>query len=376
MFKLSATFLILLIVPFTFCSTEYLEMIQKTPEGKEILDTLLIQSKLLGANLDVGAVRAVLTTFQKGDASARNATAEINARFTQECEHSKAALIANLDESRSKAHVLERHNNAATRNLKRNDLKVERAQEEYDNYVKFQGIMKINKDSWTDFYSKVSENYKIIQGLLQQIGSALRHLNRAGENTAFVELPADYHTTLNQVKIQIVGDFDSVEELKPILTNMLEVMADSKAVQKPSVRGVLRRLFDEVSERFRDRVEQLEDENEFQVSMFDNFEKSFIANAANAKKTLDIVVKAKDKLAKKTEQIGQAITIAASITQKAENILSLKVNECLFFEEGKKHFSIKKNKVRSIISALTDIVNNRFPVLHSFIQKSQTELKQ
>ncbi len=62
---LSGLFLVLLIAPIALAQSDAIEMIQKAPEGKEILDNLFLDVSLEGRRINIGGVRARLNAIAK-----------------------------------------------------------------------------------------------------------------------------------------------------------------------------------------------------------------------------------------------------------------------------------------------------------------------
>jgi len=55
---ISALFIILLIfIPISLAQSEVMEMIEKSPEGKEVLDSIFLQASIEGPNIDIGEVK-------------------------------------------------------------------------------------------------------------------------------------------------------------------------------------------------------------------------------------------------------------------------------------------------------------------------------
>lgn len=377
MIKVSAIFLALLIVPFTLCTSESLASIQNTDEGQEMLNTLLIESSLHGPNLDSATVRSVLERTYSGLRQRQNSTNSWRVQYKKDCKVDKKDLRENMEETIDKQNTIKRHLASAQREKKRKSIYIERAQEEYDNYQKFLAYIKANRAGWNTFYTNISTNFKKLESTLSQISATLRGLKKTkpAKGAAFIELPDNYEVNLAQIKVDFEGNFNNVDGLKPVVSNLLEIMQNKPAVVKVDVRLSLKRLVESLAEKVRDRVEQLEEENETQTSLFANLELALSANVSRSRKSLDILKKSQEALEKKAAGISAAIARSDVHVKRAVAIYDMRVLECQQSVDIHKYLTVKKSKLYSVVGILKDIVDERFPELKVAIEAKKAARK-
>lgn len=373
MFKITAIFLICLVAPFAYSQHDYLQMLKKSTEGKEVLNTLLIQSHLMQEDLNVSQVKSVLHTARQKMEEEAVANKAADETYSQECEADKVTLGSIVSENREKELALKRHLDAANRDGKRKEVFLQRATEEHDNYSKFASFIKQNKDEWNSFYTSAKENHEKIMGFLRTIGDSLRQAHEAvatanAQQQSFIELPESYSTSLAEVKSQFDNNNDNLSGLRPIISNLLEIMQDDDAVQKEQVRGALKRLHSALEEKIKERLDEFDEQNEVQVQLFESLEKAFHDNESRSAKVLEILTKAAETLEKKREKVTQAVKDANEITEKAGKILGLRLKECSGWQTYNAFASIRSEKIMSIVQSLEGVIADKWPVVNAFLQ--------
>jgi chromosome segregation ATPase len=249
-------FLIFLIAPLAFCQHEILNMLDNTPEGKEVLDALFIQTKLMGENLDAASLRQFLNANYKRVQSEKAATSQHHKKRSAECKSDLKQLAAFLHEHEDRQLELKRRVEFIKRASKVNKGFLERADEELTNYKKFEGYIKQNKAAWSTYYKTVTTNFNKVSEILKNALSALRPKKGA----AFVEVQEEtFSTSLAEIRLQVEATDAEFVGMGPILSNLVEIMAE--AVNKTEVRQKTRELVHLLIDNVRDRLEELDEEN-------------------------------------------------------------------------------------------------------------------
>jgi len=347
-------------------------MIDKSQEGREILNNLFIQTKMMGAQLDIKTVRGLLT-FTEDTVKQESKNAQVAyAAYVADCTTDAKALTAVLREHQAGELTLKRHLEATRRNIQRRGVFKKRAQEEHDNYKSFEGYIKENEAAWKDFYANAIKNFADVKAFIEKVGESLRALGlKANEvtGTAFVELPESYELSLAELSTEF-ENFDSEIEIKPILSNLLEIMADKDAVKNREVIRTLKNLFHTLIELLRERQESLENENEHNVNLFSSLVKSFHDNVTRGDNTLAHIDSSIKDLDTKVVKLGVRASKAEELTEKAGTILKLRLEECHGFKQYEHFNTVRAAKMVSIIGELNNIVRDSFSGLSSyFIQR-------
>jgi hypothetical protein len=252
-------FLIFLIAPLAFCQHEILNMLDNTAEGKEVLDALFVQTKLMGDNLDAASLRQFLNNNYKRAQSEKAEIAAQNKKRSADCKSDLKQLAAFLHEHEDRKLELKRRVEFVKRASKVNGGFLNRADEELSNYRKFAEYIHKNKEAWTLYYKTVTTNFASISNILKSARSALRPRKGA----AFVEVAEDsdvFSTNLAEIKLQVEATDAEFVGMGPILSNLVEIMAE--AVNKSDVRQKTKELVSLLIDNVRDRVEEIEEEND------------------------------------------------------------------------------------------------------------------
>lgn len=361
----SVLFLICLIAPIAFAQQDILNMLDKSPEGKQVLDNLFVQTKLMGDSLDI----ATLKNFLKSNRDAVSAEQETLATWKKakeaECEGDKKAIADLLHDHHEREFALRRQLESASRAGKRIRTFLERAQEELENYKKFEVYIIDNKKAWNDYFSTASTNFKTVSEVLKQVADAGKSLTPAA-GTSFIQLPSNYLTNLAEIKLSVESIDTEFTGMGPILSNLMEIMADPSANTKPEVHNALRGLARTLIESVRERVEELEDENEHQKALFEYLEKAFHENVTRSETEVSRLKKAVKRVDGRADSLSKSTEHAKNLASKVENIFTLRKNECHGLQYANSEHAIRSEKISSVITQVEEIVINKSNGLKSF----------
>jgi hypothetical protein len=362
-------FLICLILPISLAQEDILNLIDKTPEGKELLDHLFIQTKLMGNSLDINALGSFLRTNRDRLAAESKVTIALAASEVASCKADKLALGNLLHNHQSRELSLRRQLAAVKRTSKRADNHVERATEELNNYKKFSHFIQNNKAGWNKYYNTYKGSVEASRKIFSRILATTKKMSGA----SFVELPADYQTSLAQVKMEVEStEFDFLG-MGPVVANLMEIMSNSEAMVKPQVVLRVRGLVESIQEAQNEKWEGVEEENEHQSALFEHLEKAFNENVERSNKELDGVKAASDGLARRVAALTAAADHANNLATRTESIRHLRGSECRKLKNGNRFSYVRVGKINAIISQLQDILTTKSSGLKSFFV--QREMK-
>jgi hypothetical protein len=362
-------FLIFLIAPLAFCQHEILNMLDNTPEGKEVLDALFIQTKLMGENLDAASLRQFLNANYKRVQSEKAATSQHHKKRSAECKSDLKQLAAFLHEHEDRQLELKRRVEFIKRASKVNKGFLERADEELTNYKKFEGYIKQNKAAWSTYYKTVTTNFNKVSEILKNALSALRPKKGA----AFVEVQEEtFSTSLAEIRLQVEATDAEFVGMGPILSNLVEIMAE--AVNKTEVRQKTRELVHLLIDNVRDRLEELDEENEHQSALFDHLEKTFHENVKRSEKEVDTLKTTHKAIDARMKNIQESHVHSVDLTDRVQKIHDIRAEECVHYKSGNASAQIRREKVRSIITQVEEIIVNQTSGLKSFFL--QREMRQ
>jgi hypothetical protein len=364
----TALFLIFLIAPLAFCQHEILNMLDNTPEGKEVLDALFIQTKLMGDNLDAASLRQFLNTNYRRVEVQKQQSKEFQRKRRSECKSDLKKLTSLLHEHETRQLALKRRVQFVTRAAKVNGGFLARAQEELDNYKKFEQYIKENKDSWTHYYKTVSSNFNKVQSILRNALAA----GRTTKGASFVELPESYHTSLAEIRLQVEATDAEFLGMGPILSNLVEVMAE--APKKPHVRQQVRALIQSLIEHVRDRLEEIDEEHEHQAALFSHLEKAFTQNVKRSEDEVKTLSTTANSINVRKTNLTRAHKHSVSLTDKVTKIRDVREAECKHYKDGRAAAQIRREKIRSIITQIEEIILNQTSSIKSFFL--QREMRQ
>ena len=378
--------LMILFLHSTSCQSDILELIDKTPEGKQILNNVFLQTKLMGPDLEINQLRQVLKYTETTIKTEESKTVEHVEGFKQDCSNDIKELKSIWTENQDKHFLLLRHLSAARRVAKGKKKLIERAEEEFDNYKKFQIFIQENRAGWDEYYNKAKKNNQVVLTLLDQIKNQFNHLDSLSakaekdqdsqNGTAFLELPTEYTSSLAEVKNEFENANDSFGGMRPVVINMLELLKDHKAVSNPLVRTNLRDLFHAIREKVRESNEELEEQNEQQVALFNGLNSAFSANIKRTETVLNTLKKAYDVINTKKDKIEVAAQNAENLSKKAGTIVKLRKEECSGLIDYYEANRARNTKIMNVVGQLNEIIMDRFTSLNSyFMQREMTYTK-
>jgi len=346
-------------------------MLDNTPEGKEVLDALFIQTKLMGDNLDAASLRQFLNNNYKRVQNEKAETVAHHKKRSAECKSDLKQLAAFLHEHEDRQLELKRRVEFVKRASKVNRGFLDRADEELSNYKKFAEYIHKNKEAWSNYYKTVTANFANISNILKSALSALRPKKGA----AFVEVEDNsdvFSTNLAEIRLQVEATDAEFVGMGPILSNLVEIMAN--AVDKSEVREKVKDFIHTLITNVRDRLEEIEEENEHQSALFDHLEKTFNENVKRSEKSVEVLKATAKGIDARSTTITESHAHSVDLTDRVQKIHDIRHEECAHYHSGNHSAQIRREKVRSIITQVEEIIVNQTSGLKSFFL--QREMRQ
>jgi len=220
-----------------------------------------------------------------------------------------------------------------------------------------------NKKSWSDYFALASDNFKKVNDILHAVVDTV---SDSTIGTSFVQLSSKYKSNLAEIRMNVEAANVEYTGMGPILTNLIEIMQDPTANTKPEVQNALRGLASSLIESVRDRIEELSEEHEHQMSLFEHLEKAFHENVLRTTEEVARLQEAVGGLNKRTENLEKSTDHARLYTEKVEKVYDLRSEECASFSSGHATHYVRNEKINSVINQIEEILVNKSHGLVSF----------
>jgi len=357
--------LLLLTMSSYYCDNSVLKMIEKEPEGHEIMNALLLQVQMKGANLQTGDIYKVLKfTRDKAD--------KVEASINKKKKTKSKACKVDLKDFRQKVAENQKWEFTIGRHVQNNDRQaarlknyIDRVSQEQEDYQALENIIQAAWGKWKDFQSGALASLKKVLAGLKKARGSLRSLE---EQASLVQLNegSQYFTNLNEVRVDFEGNSVNLEGFRPIITKLLELMSKSEAVSKPLVRRKLRDVLRKISRQIRERRNEIKAINERQNAIFSALIESYKENLLRIKKLLERLNKEADHLHKRGVELKDSNAQARKITNVSKDIFTTRKRQCIAYAERIAKIYVAIQRKRNIVAQIGEILAERFGALKTF----------
>lgn len=350
-------------------------MIEKQPEGRQIMNALFLQIHSKGANLQQGDVFRVLKFAR--DRSDKT-EAQIQSKLAsnkKSCENDLRNFALRVHENQKWQFTMGRHvenNNRAAARLKNF---IERSTQEQTDYEGLKNIILASWTNWKNFQTSALENLKKV---IISLDKARHSLKMIDEQTSFVQLSenSQYLTNLNEIRVDFEGNFVNLEGFRPVIVKLLEMMSNAKAVNKPIVRKKLRNIFRKIGAQIENRRDEIKAINERQNAMFGAIIESYKENLLRIKKLLERLNRENDHLTKRGVSLKDSRDQSLAISNLSKNIFLTRKRQCINYAGRVSKMSVSIIRTRNIVAQIAEILSERFGSLKSyFIQRDLSLLQ-
>lgn len=366
----TALFVIFLVAPLILAQHDVLNMLDKTNEGKNLLDNLFLQTQLMGDTLDISSIRSFLNHNRNKVEDERKHLEESNKRRAAECAADEVAGNKLAERHYERQYALKRQVDASRRIESRINVQKTRSEQELADYRNFQTNVQESLTAWQSYFSSAVSSLNAVVGVLRTIIEATKVNPTAA---SFVELGQEYHSTLTQIKTNTQSIELEYTGVGPILNNLLEIMSDVNAVN-PDVRTSIRTLADSLLDHIRDRIDEVEEQHEHQSSLFQNLVKSYGENVDRASKEVAKHQEHLTEVSSRVQTLDRSYNQAADLSKKVNELNTLRGHECENYNSSHQLSIVSADKATHVINEVERILADKAAGLKSFfIQREMTK---
>lgn len=368
MFNKSSLFLIFLVVLPIALSSDLFAKLEKTEEGKTILNTLLIQTKLHGINT-ADSIKTVLKNSQRDNDSGLE-------KFQTQAENEKVACQSDLKELRdslneniSKKYAVEK--TAASTELLRTRKQeyVKELDTEINEFNVYEEEVSASHNEWTTFFNSMINSIKSAQENLGKIRELVNQSNP--QLTSFAQTNSQIKEALAaEIKSNLEFRFYDTLGMKPILSNLLEVA--SKGVSNTQFHKIMKTL-DLIENFLVNRRNNLIEDNEYQSQYSQNLVNSVRDSATSTKSEKDIVSSLVSSLESRIALLNTAKTNAETLVVNAQKVFTARKIICDNFDATYYNHLRRYNNVRLTIAELSNSFDDEYRDFSAFIQSKMIE---
>ncbi len=362
----TALFFICLIAPIAFAQHDILSLIDKTPEGKEVLDHLFVQTRLMGENLDVPALQQFLKANTDRLASEKKTFEDRATKVAQQCHDDGIAAFSLVKEQHERYAAVSAQVRTAQSVLENIKSMKGRFDDEEGNLSMFAGFVAKFKSMWAEYYQLAQKNQDDVNKTLRAFLTSLRD---SSKTTSFIELPQSYHTSLAQIKSKFEYLSVDLKGMAPIAANLLEIM-QSEAIVKPEVAIAVRGVVNKMIQMNDDRWDLVEQQNEHNTVVFTQLEKFLNGNSKRAASEVKTYGEAEEEMNSRIGGLKAAANQVESLINQVDAISQMRNTECKRLTGYNKDITIKNGKISAIIDQITELLlTQKAPTTSFFLQK-------
>jgi hypothetical protein len=369
MFNKSSLFLIFLVIVPIALSSDLFAKLEKTQEGKSILNTLMIQTKLNGVN-SADSIKTVLNNSQKNNDSGLEKF-EARAKVEKEaCESDLKSLKESLNENISKKYAIEKTADSTELLKGRKADYSKELQAEIEGFENYEKEITESQKAWTDFYESMRNSIKAAEDNLGKIKELVNaHDPREVASTSFAQIK-NKESAIAEIKSNLEYRYYDTLGMKPILTNLLQVVA--KGISAPQYHKIMKTI-DMIENFLADRKNNLIEDNEYQAQYSSNLVNSIKDSAASTKNEKDIVDGLVSSLETRLGLLRTSRANSAKLVEYARSVHDARERICQNFEDTYYAHLRRYNNVRLAIAELSNAFDDEYKEFTGFIQRKMIE---
>jgi len=315
----------------------------------------------------VGARLAIMAKAVRGAKKRLKAAGQANKK---ECKSSLHSVSDRFHDFTLRLTHARRTLKAATKISKRRAVVIARANEELGNYRRFAAFNRANKRNWKTFWGTTIKGVKVVSGLIARIRTHISSLHRQNKKSALIELPTSYTTALSEITAEFENNMDNLGGLRPVITNLLEIIKDKKHLRKKNSRKQLRHFLGRLAEKFHDNLNTFEEENEHQVGLFDGLTSLFDDSVTRSKRILAGLTALQKTSASKLAWLTASVRGSEHLAESSKNIVDLKAQECRSIRQVIQRTKLKYARFLNTVGQVQEVLSDRFGSLKSFIEET------
>jgi hypothetical protein len=365
----TALFFICLIAPIAFAQHDILSLIDKTPEGKEVLDHLFVQTRLMGEQLDTASLQAFLKANLNKIDNEQKAFTKRAEGIEKNCHDDKVEGFSLIKEQHERFAAVSAQVRTAQSVFESIALMTGRFESEAENLKIFAGFVQTFKSNWEKYFTAAKANNDKVTSALKGFINSLKESTKV---TSFVQLPQSYHTTLAQLKVTVESEVD-FEGMSPIVNNLLEIM-QSENVVKPEVSIAVKGVVNKMLRMNEDKWDLVEQQNEHNTVTFTHLEKFLSDNSKRAEEESGNYKDTQDEVKSRIEGLQAAANSVESLIKQVDEVAQLRSSECLKLTSFNKDQTIKNGKISAIIEQVSELLLTQSSGTKSFFLQRQMRI--
>jgi len=366
MFNKSTLFLIVLILPIAL-SSDLFARLEKTDEGKTVLNTLLIQTKLHGISAD--SIKTVLSSSQKNNDNSLEKF-ESQAKVEKEsCKTDLKVLRDSLNENVSKRYSIEKTSDSTTLLKNRKSDYIKQLDAELNDYTHYEQEIDESHKAWTNFFTSMESSIKSAVENLAKIRSLVELSNPQKGSTSFVELK-NKEAAVAEIKSNLEFRFYDTLGMKPILSNLLEVV--SRGISSTQYHKISKTI-DMIENFLANRKNNLIEDNEYQAQYSSNLKNSITDSKTSTISEKNIVSGLISSLETRLGLLTTSLVNAQTLVTYSQNVYDARKRICNNFENTYFNHLRRYNNVRLAIAELSNSFDDEYRNFTTFIQKKMIE---
>lgn len=364
MLNKSSLFLILLIVPIALSTSEIYNKLENTEEGKSIINTILIQTKLQGDTAD--SIRNVLNTSQQRNTNAFTKYERQAKKAQDSCARDTAELKKHVNENISKKFAVEKTVESTVQLKAQKTSFSADLQSEITAFGNYVEDVTAAKSAWKSFYDSMTGSLTFALNSLKKIRTLVNVSNpQLAVAAAFVEVK-NKESLSNEIRSELEFKFYDILGMKPILTNLLEVAA--KGISAAQFHKV-QKTIDLIEMFLLDRQNNLIEDNEYQIQISDNLVGSLNDSVSATKNEREMLAHVVSGLNNRLNLLNVALNNSNSLVASSKNVLAARENICAKFNSSHYRHTQRYHNVRLTVAELSNALGDEYKEFRSFIEK-------
>jgi len=363
-------------------------LVDQSPEGRDILNNIFLQLESTGPTLDRGGLfRLLKTTKQNTDKKAVQRKAVMKKQH-RSCVNDLKILNKQRNENERHQYTVQRHVNSNKHAQSKNNQYLKRSKEEFNGYDALRNLVMNNRKNWVSFLETSRSNIRKIMGIGRSVIGLLRHAHAAAHakktpqkkpavpgKKAFIELKDEFFKSLSELRVEFANTNDTQDGLKPIISSLLETLAEPNHAGKAQVRGRVIKILKGIGKLLRGSLEFIDTLIEGSNAYFDALLRNLEENKTRVQKLQQRLVNESSSLEARRQALGDGLTRASNITVLSGNALRERRMQCRNIQLRHAHLKVSTQKVRNIVAQLEEILAERFGNLKSYFIERKMKLE-
>jgi len=348
-----------------------LELVDKSPEGREILDAIYLELNTQGANLDRGKLFQVLKVCKQNAAKSQLRQKQRLARRGRQCRADLKTLRRHIHSNRRSQYTISRHLNSNAHATRKNQQYIDRALSEFHGYDELRNLIIANRGKFINFHRRTLGNLHRIVTNLRRGKRILVNAQRAASGQVFIELKGEDVTALSEIRVDFASNNDELDGLRPIITSLLQTMSEVPQISKADVRRRVIRILRNIIKVLHRVRERIETESESAHAIFEALIKNFEENKTRCQKLQQRLVNERKVLVRRQVALNDSRRRARRITKLSKNTFRIRHRQCVGGKRRNVRLHVRLQKMKNIVAQVEEILQERFGRLKSyFIQRA------